>query len=38
VLGGIAQATERIEIGQIGLDQEGFFRFYEREVLPKLSR
>jgi coenzyme F420-dependent glucose-6-phosphate dehydrogenase len=27
---------EHVYIHQIGPDQEGFFRFYEREVLPKL--
>jgi coenzyme F420-dependent glucose-6-phosphate dehydrogenase len=27
---------DHVHIGQIGPDQEGFFRFYEREVLPKL--
>ena len=27
---------DHVYVHQIGLDQEGFFRFYEREVLPKL--
>jgi G6PDH family F420-dependent oxidoreductase len=27
---------DRVYVHQIGPDQEGFFRFYEREVLPKL--
>jgi coenzyme F420-dependent glucose-6-phosphate dehydrogenase len=27
---------DHVYIHQIGLDQEGFFRFYERDVLPKL--
>ena len=29
------RATTR-STSQIGPDQEGFFRFYEREVLPKI--
>jgi hypothetical protein len=29
---------DHVYVHQIGPDQEGFFRFYEREVLPKLSR
>ncbi|HEX5015080.1 MAG TPA: TIGR03557 family F420-dependent LLM class oxidoreductase [Candidatus Limnocylindrales bacterium] len=28
---------DHIHVGQIGPDQEGFFRFYEREVLPRLD-
>ena len=27
---------DHVYVHQIGHDQEGFFRFYEREVLPKL--
>jgi coenzyme F420-dependent glucose-6-phosphate dehydrogenase len=27
---------DHVYIHQIGPDQEGFFRFYERDVLPKL--
>jgi hypothetical protein len=27
---------EHIYVHQVGPDQEGFFRFYEREVMPKL--
>jgi coenzyme F420-dependent glucose-6-phosphate dehydrogenase len=27
---------DHVYVHQIGDDQEGFFRFYEREVLPKL--
>jgi hypothetical protein len=27
---------DHVYVHQIGPDQEGFFRFYEREVLPKL--
>jgi coenzyme F420-dependent glucose-6-phosphate dehydrogenase len=27
---------DRVYVHQVGPDQEGFFRFYEREVLPKL--
>jgi len=26
----------QVYVHQIGPDQEGFFRFYEREVLPRL--
>jgi G6PDH family F420-dependent oxidoreductase len=29
---------ERVYVHQVGPDQEGFFRFYEREVLPLISR
>jgi coenzyme F420-dependent glucose-6-phosphate dehydrogenase len=32
----IEAGFDHIYIHQIGPDQEGFFRFYEREVLPKL--
>jgi G6PDH family F420-dependent oxidoreductase len=28
---------DHVHIGQIGPDQEGFFRFYEREVLPRIE-
>ncbi|MEW6154360.1 MAG: TIGR03557 family F420-dependent LLM class oxidoreductase [Actinomycetota bacterium] len=28
---------DRVYVHQIGPDQEGFFRFYQREVLPKLG-
>jgi hypothetical protein len=45
VLGGIAQINKAAEAGythvwvhQIGPDQTGFFRFYERGILPKLHR
>lgn len=27
---------DHVYIHQIGSDQEGFFQFYEREVMPKL--
>jgi hypothetical protein len=27
----------QVYVHQIGPDQEGFFRFYEREILPKFS-
>ena len=27
---------DHVYIHQVGPDQEGFFRFYEREILPKL--
>jgi G6PDH family F420-dependent oxidoreductase len=27
---------DHVYVHQVGLDQEGFFRFYEREILPKL--
>jgi hypothetical protein len=29
---------DQICVHQVGPDQEGFMRFYEREVLPRLSR
>ena len=35
---GIDAGYDHIHIGQVGPDQEGFFRFYEREVLPRLER
>src|SRR6185295_718703 len=28
---------EHVYVHQIGADQEGFFRFYQREVLPRLG-
>ena len=28
---------DRVYVHQVGPDQEGFFRFYEREVMPKLG-
>src|SRR5256885_5363474 len=28
---------DHVYVHQIGPDQEGFFRFYEREVLPKIG-
>ena len=28
---------DHVYVHQIGPDQEGFFRFYEREVMPKLG-
>jgi coenzyme F420-dependent glucose-6-phosphate dehydrogenase len=34
---GIDAGYDHIHIGQIGPDQDGFFRFYERKVLPKLT-
>jgi len=30
------QSIDRVSLHQTGEDQEGFFRFFEREVLPKL--
>jgi G6PDH family F420-dependent oxidoreductase len=33
---GIDAGYDHIHIYQVGPDQEGFFRFYEREVLPRL--
>ncbi len=27
---------EHVYVHQVGPDQEGFFRFYEREILPRL--
>lgn len=32
----VAAGYDHVYIHQIGPDQEGFFRFYERDVLPKL--
>jgi coenzyme F420-dependent glucose-6-phosphate dehydrogenase len=32
----VAAGYDHIHIDQVGPDQEGFFRFYEREVLPRL--
>jgi coenzyme F420-dependent glucose-6-phosphate dehydrogenase len=29
---------DHVYVHQVGPDQEGFFRFYEREILPNLSR
>jgi hypothetical protein len=29
---------DQICVHQVGPDQEGFMRFYERDVLPRLSR
>jgi G6PDH family F420-dependent oxidoreductase len=29
---------DQVYVGQAGPDQEGFFRFYEREVLPRVRR
>jgi G6PDH family F420-dependent oxidoreductase len=29
---------DHVYVGQVGPDQEGFFRFYEREMLPRLRR
>lgn len=41
----LAMINEYVEAGydhvwihQVGPDQEGFFRFFEKEVLPKLDR
>ena len=35
----LAQAGfDHVYVAQAGPDQEGFFRFYEREVLPRLRR
>jgi hypothetical protein len=28
---------DHVYIHQVGPDQEGFFRFYQREILPKLQ-
>jgi coenzyme F420-dependent glucose-6-phosphate dehydrogenase len=33
---GIDAGFDRIHVYQVGTQQEGFFRFYEREVLPRL--
>ena len=32
------EAGYHVCVHQVGPDQEGFLRFYEREVLPKLGR
>jgi coenzyme F420-dependent glucose-6-phosphate dehydrogenase len=32
----VTAGFEHVYVHQVGPDQEGFFRFYEREVLPKL--
>jgi coenzyme F420-dependent glucose-6-phosphate dehydrogenase len=32
----VAAGYDHVHVDQIGPDQEGFFRFYEREVLPRL--
>jgi coenzyme F420-dependent glucose-6-phosphate dehydrogenase len=34
---GLKAGYEWIHVYQVGPDQEGFFRFYEREVLPRLA-
>jgi coenzyme F420-dependent glucose-6-phosphate dehydrogenase len=34
---GIDAGFENIHVYQVGSDQEGFFRFYEREVIPRLA-
>jgi coenzyme F420-dependent glucose-6-phosphate dehydrogenase len=34
---GIDAGYDHIHVYQVGPDQEGFFRFYEREVLPRLA-
>ena len=32
----ISAGYDHVYVHQVGSDQEGFFRFYEQEVLPKL--
>jgi coenzyme F420-dependent glucose-6-phosphate dehydrogenase len=34
---GIDAGFDNLHVYQVGPDQEGFFRFYEREILPKLA-
>ena len=34
---GLDAGFDHIHVYQVGSDQEGFFRFYEREVMPRLS-
>jgi len=31
------RAFDHVSLHQIGPDQEGFFNFYQREVLPRLQ-
>jgi G6PDH family F420-dependent oxidoreductase len=33
---GVDAGFDRIHVYQVGPDQEGFFRFYERDILPRL--
>ncbi len=35
---GYEAGYDHIHVYQVGSDQEGFFRFYEREILPQLAR
>jgi hypothetical protein len=34
---GIDAGFDNIHVYQVGPDQEGFFRFYEREILPAFA-
>jgi coenzyme F420-dependent glucose-6-phosphate dehydrogenase len=34
---GVAAGYDHIHVYQVGPDQEGFFRFYEREVMPRVA-
>jgi coenzyme F420-dependent glucose-6-phosphate dehydrogenase len=34
---GLEAGYDHIHVYQVGADQEGFFRFYERDVLPRLA-
>jgi coenzyme F420-dependent glucose-6-phosphate dehydrogenase len=34
----VSAGFDRVYVHQVGPDQDGFFRFYEREVLPKMVR
>jgi coenzyme F420-dependent glucose-6-phosphate dehydrogenase len=38
LLSPIQPGFDRVYIHQVGRDQERFFEFYEREILPKLER
>jgi hypothetical protein len=33
----VCEYVDHVYVHQIGPDQEGFFSFYEREVLPELA-
>ncbi len=34
---GLDAGYDHVHVYQVGPDQEGFFRFYEREVLPQVQ-
>ena len=35
---GFVAGYDHVHVYQVGPDQEGFFRFYEQEILPRLGR